>query len=897
MKYISSLKRKNLQLQLEKLIVGVEEPIFIKGIGEINAKVDSGNGAYNVLHGEDFYYQGNTVIFTTYDDNNIPHKVSKKIQDKLTINIGAGHTEDRPVVLMDVKFADGEYTNVPFTIGNRANNKNKVLLGKEFLTKQLDVLIDVNRKNIANQKIEVETPINEASADEGGAPGVNRPGIGGLRYMAGQQGSKDPSSGNPSGATSTLGKAGKVAKGVWQGFMGLTDKNTKFFGKGGSLDRMVQGYKNAIDEIQKSDKYIIFKELNTIFTQAGQPIAPFVDNPQVFKVLDYMGNDYENENNLSQSEQPSEQEKKQPEYSVTPVDIPDEIRYGAEAEEEIMEAAEVQQNRKLFQKALEDVAKDAAPILYLVIFRGDRVEDVKKVLKNNYQNFKGSFNSMMKDIKNEFYSSTATALAQTLTTKLKEAGILSNFALVSGRGANRKAKFLASNFAPSLQMTFINQYPKNYREELWPSSKGTPPIDAFEGKFVNNKFFGFNNFKSNKNFGMGLPEEEIQKWIDAPSEDAHNGFNVKKAWEKFIKSNGNISETPDISEYTDQAKQEEKQEEKSEQVSQHDELENIQKNIEIYYGNINNNLAKYIDEAYSDLRTKFANRDAEELIQIAKNNGIIRYIIHLINTIDIKDLGKNPQKEIINIAGQKVNNIINKINTGISNKNKIYKLKSIKRSDFEDDDIKEAINNKLIDIEEFKNSSISETPSSDQEVHPEDNKENKSSDTSEDSPEVKANEEPVTEPELEPDSESETEKEIEQEISDEDTTDEDLNEYGYSKKDLEEFINEPDVSDENKETIANMSALIDLSDVLNDITDDNLRNKVHDTLIKRYIEAIKKGESLDITDLDKVNNDVTNLKDEITKGSINESIKNSPKHLINELVNKGYSKFVLNCLK
>ena len=54
MNFLEDLKKKNYQLQLEKLIVGIEEPIFIKGLGNIVDQVDSGNGGFNVIHGEDF---------------------------------------------------------------------------------------------------------------------------------------------------------------------------------------------------------------------------------------------------------------------------------------------------------------------------------------------------------------------------------------------------------------------------------------------------------------------------------------------------------------------------------------------------------------------------------------------------------------------------------------------------------------------------------------------------------------------------------------------------------------------------------------------------------------------------------------------------------------------------
>ena len=53
------------QYFLEKSVLGLEETIYIEGIGQIRAKLDTGNGAFNVLHGEDITQNGEYVRFTT----------------------------------------------------------------------------------------------------------------------------------------------------------------------------------------------------------------------------------------------------------------------------------------------------------------------------------------------------------------------------------------------------------------------------------------------------------------------------------------------------------------------------------------------------------------------------------------------------------------------------------------------------------------------------------------------------------------------------------------------------------------------------------------------------------------------------------------------------------------
>jgi hypothetical protein len=137
---------------VEKLILGLEEDIFLDGLGRITAKLDTGNGAFNVLHGENIETDGKLIRFTTM--NNI--SLQKEVTDTITINVGAGHKEDRPVVLFDVKMGNNKFKDVAFSIGNRADNIHKVLIGKDFIQNQLDALIDVGLTNVANKQLEVE---------------------------------------------------------------------------------------------------------------------------------------------------------------------------------------------------------------------------------------------------------------------------------------------------------------------------------------------------------------------------------------------------------------------------------------------------------------------------------------------------------------------------------------------------------------------------------------------------------------------------------------------------------------------------------------------------------------------------------------------------------------------
>jgi len=122
-------------------VIGLVEPIEIQDIGEIHAKVDSGNGAYNVLHGDIISKRGNNIIVKTVNDK----KLKKQVVDKVIIHIGSGNKEERPVVLFDIMFDGKKYKDVPFSIADRSENEYPVLVGKDFVSK-IDKLIDVDKE-------------------------------------------------------------------------------------------------------------------------------------------------------------------------------------------------------------------------------------------------------------------------------------------------------------------------------------------------------------------------------------------------------------------------------------------------------------------------------------------------------------------------------------------------------------------------------------------------------------------------------------------------------------------------------------------------------------------------------------------------------------------------------
>lgn len=147
------------------MIVGLEEPILIKSVGKMIAKVDSGNGGLNVIHGENLYYQGDVLTFETVDVDGNRKVVSKKVKDTIKINIGGGNIQERPVIELNIKFAGEDYKKIPFSVTDRSTNDQKVLISKDFLVNQLDALIDPSAKGIADKNIDIDYPLNESWLD------------------------------------------------------------------------------------------------------------------------------------------------------------------------------------------------------------------------------------------------------------------------------------------------------------------------------------------------------------------------------------------------------------------------------------------------------------------------------------------------------------------------------------------------------------------------------------------------------------------------------------------------------------------------------------------------------------------------------------------------------------
>lgn len=166
MTYLDYLEQKVL---LERLVIGLEEPVLVKGLGELQAKIDSGNGGYNVIHGTDLHQQGNKLTFTTKDKFEHETKMTATVVDDIDVNMGGGNIEKRPVIELDIKFGNEDYKKIPFSVSDRSTNTHPILISKGFVENELKALIDVGATNISNDGIDVvygESVLNEGAIDK-----------------------------------------------------------------------------------------------------------------------------------------------------------------------------------------------------------------------------------------------------------------------------------------------------------------------------------------------------------------------------------------------------------------------------------------------------------------------------------------------------------------------------------------------------------------------------------------------------------------------------------------------------------------------------------------------------------------------------------------------------------
>lgn len=449
-------------LALEKLVIGVEEPILIKGIGELIAKIDSGNSGYNVIHGEDITIQGNIINFKTFNKDGDERRVSKKIKDLIKINIGGGHIQERPVVELDVLFAGETYKKIPFSITNRSDNLHKILISKDFVGNELNALIDVTKNNISDDSINVDY------ISEGILKTLAKP------------------------VTGTASLIDKLPNFVSPGdkYKEKVQKSEQFLnsmlGKGTSRDMSESADKvetdiKAINEIKNwmgSDLELIKREIENQKKKFPENFDADISSKMVesVKLLDYVGNtpfdninpdfktklqeaikvytsseDNENDsagntNNLQNNQTKTENNKNvNTAAPVTSAAQNNQINQNTQTAQnnqtDTAETSKQSLNKKEAEKIINEIKNRNKAIFYIVNFKnnknGKQLPPASKIIDKNSLGIIKSYGRQLSDLKTKWDFSNFTPLAKKLSETVNSAG-RGLFALCTGEQNSRK---------------------------------------------------------------------------------------------------------------------------------------------------------------------------------------------------------------------------------------------------------------------------------------------------------------------------------------------------------------------------------------------------------------------------------------------------------------------------
>jgi ribosomal protein S6--L-glutamate ligase len=121
---------------------GLIEPLKIDGIGDFQAKLDTGNESYNVLGAENVEEYNGTVSFRVQGK-----QYEMPVVSHVRIRTNNINVDRRPVVELDVEFRNRTFRKVRFSLVPRKLNKYPVLIGNRFM-QLAKVSVNVNTVNM-----------------------------------------------------------------------------------------------------------------------------------------------------------------------------------------------------------------------------------------------------------------------------------------------------------------------------------------------------------------------------------------------------------------------------------------------------------------------------------------------------------------------------------------------------------------------------------------------------------------------------------------------------------------------------------------------------------------------------------------------------------------------------
>jgi hypothetical protein len=122
---------------------GYLETMELEGIGPVEAKLDTGNGSFCVIHAEEYEVDGNKVTWLFNGK-----EITSELESERTIKVGGlkTGTVDRPVIWLDVKFR-GETYRMRFALNYRGDRKTYLLMNRNFIRKA-NLIINPRRKHV-----------------------------------------------------------------------------------------------------------------------------------------------------------------------------------------------------------------------------------------------------------------------------------------------------------------------------------------------------------------------------------------------------------------------------------------------------------------------------------------------------------------------------------------------------------------------------------------------------------------------------------------------------------------------------------------------------------------------------------------------------------------------------
>ena len=125
--------------------VGYIEKIKIEDFPEpLKAKLDTGNGAYNVLHATEINHNINTNKVSFVVDGK---KYTKDFAEIKKVNVDNSITRHRYVVRFNIEFAGMTYNNVLFSLDDRSNRSTPVLFSRKFI-KDHNLMVNPSKRYV-----------------------------------------------------------------------------------------------------------------------------------------------------------------------------------------------------------------------------------------------------------------------------------------------------------------------------------------------------------------------------------------------------------------------------------------------------------------------------------------------------------------------------------------------------------------------------------------------------------------------------------------------------------------------------------------------------------------------------------------------------------------------------